>query len=90
MKEHLIEFTQLAMANHDGSEDMLNRVMPKDNIGLAALLQTKPGAWSEFGEQVLGSGNWCTGDELWLLIPPGNEIFARWSTGDGVATFVLR
>lgn len=33
------------MANHDGSEDMLNRVMTKDNIGLAALLETKEAAW---------------------------------------------
>ncbi|XP_047486442.1 uncharacterized protein LOC125037380 isoform X1 [Penaeus chinensis] len=45
VKEHLIEFNQLAMANHDGSEDMLNRVMTKDNIGLAALLETKEAAW---------------------------------------------
>ena len=47
VKEHLIEFNQLAMANHDGSEDMLNRVMTKDNIGLAAMLLVKPQAWSE-------------------------------------------
>ncbi|XP_050707538.1 CCR4-NOT transcription complex subunit 6-like [Eriocheir sinensis] len=45
IKERLIEFNQLAMANHDGSEDMLNRVMTKDNIGLAALLETKEAAW---------------------------------------------
>ncbi|XP_018904403.1 CCR4-NOT transcription complex subunit 6-like [Bemisia tabaci] len=45
IKEHLIEFNQLAMANSEGSDDMLNRVMPKDNIGLAALLKTKEAAW---------------------------------------------
>lgn len=39
------------MANHDGSEDMLNRVMTKDNIGLAALLETKEAAWENSGEQ---------------------------------------
>jgi len=44
--EHLIEFNQLALANAEGSEDMLNRVMTKDNIGLAALLETKEAAWS--------------------------------------------
>lgn len=33
------------MANADGLEHMLNRVMPKDNIGLAALLQTTEAAW---------------------------------------------
>ena len=33
------------MENHDGSEDMLNRVMTKDNIGLAALLHTTENAW---------------------------------------------
>lgn len=41
MKEHLVEFTLMAMANAEGSNDMLNRVMPKDNIGLVALLQKK-------------------------------------------------
>ncbi|KAL3216765.1 hypothetical protein MRX96_032815 [Rhipicephalus microplus] len=43
IKEHLVEFNQLAMANADGSDDMLNRVMTKDNIGLAALLQIREG-----------------------------------------------
>lgn len=50
VKEHLIEFNQLAMANSEGSDNMLNRVMPKDNIGLAALLKTKEAAW-ENGER---------------------------------------
>ncbi|XP_050300487.1 CCR4-NOT transcription complex subunit 6-like isoform X2 [Anthonomus grandis grandis] len=45
VKEHLVEFNQLAMASADGLEHMLNRVMPKDNIGLAALLQTTESAW---------------------------------------------
>jgi len=45
VKDHLVEFNKLAMANHDGSEDMLNRVMTKDNIGLAALLETREAAW---------------------------------------------
>ncbi|XP_013381924.1 uncharacterized protein LOC106152755 isoform X2 [Lingula anatina] len=44
-KEYLIEFNQLAMANAEGSDDMLNRVMTKDNIGLAALLETKEGVF---------------------------------------------
>ncbi|XP_063974201.1 CCR4-NOT transcription complex subunit 6-like isoform X1 [Diachasmimorpha longicaudata] len=45
IKEHLVEFNQLAMANAEGSDHMLNRVMPKDNIGLAALLRTTEAAW---------------------------------------------
>lgn len=45
IKESLIEFNQLAMANSEGSDHMLNRVMPKDNIGLAALLKVKESAW---------------------------------------------
>nr|CAG4649345.1 EOG090X06K5 [Scapholeberis mucronata]SVE93627.1 EOG090X06K5 [Scapholeberis mucronata] len=44
--DHLIEFNQLALANAEGSDEMLNRVMTKDNIGLAALLETKEAAWS--------------------------------------------
>lgn len=45
IKEHLVEFNQLAMANAEGSDNMLNRVMPKDNIGLAAVLKVKENAW---------------------------------------------
>lgn len=41
VKNYLIEFNQIAMATAEGSEDMLNRVMTKDNIGLAALLEVK-------------------------------------------------
>ncbi|XP_055378249.1 CCR4-NOT transcription complex subunit 6-like [Condylostylus longicornis] len=52
MKEHLIEFNQLAMANAEGSDNMLNRVMPKDNIGLAALLKVKENAWEPMTPEV--------------------------------------
>jgi len=56
--EHLIEFNQLAMANAEGSDDMLNRVMTKDNIALVALLQIKDGAFDTFqpGGSSSGSG----------------------------------
>jgi len=40
-----VEFNQLAMASAEGSHDMINRVMTKDNIGLAALLETKDEVW---------------------------------------------
>lgn len=40
------------MANSEGSDNMLNRVMPKDNIGLAALIKTKEAAW-ENGEYII-------------------------------------
>ncbi|KAF8787330.1 CCR4-NOT transcription complex subunit 6-like [Argiope bruennichi] len=56
VKDHLMEFNQLAMANAEGSDDMLNRVMTKDNIGLAALLQTKPGAYRDGVIEYLSSG----------------------------------
>lgn len=49
VKEHCVEFNQLAMANAEGSDDMLNRVMTKDNIGLAAMLETKEGAYDNAG-----------------------------------------
>lgn len=58
IQEHLIEFSQLAMANAEGSDDMLNRVMTKDNIALVALLQIKDGAFDSFqpGGSSSGSG----------------------------------
>ncbi len=44
IKEHLVEFNQLAAAHAEGSQDMLNRVMLRDNIGIMALLETvEPG-----------------------------------------------
>ena len=45
IKEHLVEFNQVAMAHAEGNDIMLNRVMTKDNIALAALLETKEAAW---------------------------------------------
>ena len=39
--------SKVAVANAKGSEHMLNRVMPKDNIALAALLETKPLVWEQ-------------------------------------------
>lgn len=45
-KEHVIEFTQLAIAKAEGSEHMLNRVMTRDNIALAAVLRIRPGIQS--------------------------------------------
>ena len=38
---------KVAMSNARGSEHMLNRVMTKDNIALAALLETKPAVWEQ-------------------------------------------
>ncbi|XP_052261959.1 uncharacterized protein LOC127865917 isoform X1 [Dreissena polymorpha] len=49
LRHHLIEFNQLAMANAEGSDEMLNRVMTKDNIGLAALLETRVGVFDSSG-----------------------------------------
>jgi len=46
VKDHLIEFNQLAIEAADGSHDMINRVMTKDNIGLALLLETTETLWS--------------------------------------------
>lgn len=40
--EHtVIEFNKLAMANAEGSDDMVNRVQLRDNVGQAALLEVK-------------------------------------------------
>ena len=41
VQKHNVEFNQLAMANSEGSEAMLNRVMTKDNIGVAVLLELR-------------------------------------------------
>ncbi|KAI4896532.1 hypothetical protein NFI96_015406, partial [Prochilodus magdalenae] len=41
VQKHTVEFNQLAMANSEGSEAMLNRVMTKDNIGVAVLMEVR-------------------------------------------------
>ncbi|XP_057331515.1 CCR4-NOT transcription complex subunit 6-like-B [Microplitis mediator] len=43
----VIEFNLLAMENHAGCEDMLNRVALRDNIGLFGLLKTTAAAWQD-------------------------------------------
>lgn len=60
ISEHLIEFNQLAMANAEGSDDMLNRVMTKDNIALAALLQIKEGAFESLNTTAGATGTTST------------------------------
>ena len=46
LEEHLIEFNQLAMTHAQGSDVMLNRVMTKDNIALAVMLETRDDVWT--------------------------------------------
>ena len=41
MEQNLIEFNRSAMAYAEGSQAMLNRVMPRDNICLTAILEFK-------------------------------------------------
>jgi len=45
IKDHLVEFNQLAIEAAEGSHDMINRVMTKDNIGLALMVETTEGVW---------------------------------------------
>ncbi|CAL8293888.1 CCR4-NOT transcription complex subunit 6-like isoform X1 [Gadus morhua] len=46
VQKHTVEFNQVAMANSEGSEIMLNRVMTKDNIGVAVLLEVNKDMFS--------------------------------------------
>lgn len=55
VSSHVIEFNSLALrAAVDGDlgqdHDFLHRVMSKDNVGLAVLLQTTSDIWSSGGE----------------------------------------
>lgn len=47
LEKHTVEFNQVAMANSEGSEVMLNRVMTKDNIGVAVLLEVNKDMFSD-------------------------------------------
>lgn len=50
VQKHTVEFNQLAMANSEGSEVMLNRVMTKDNIGVAVLLELRKEMMEQSGK----------------------------------------
>lgn len=45
-KERLVEFTQVAIKKAQTSEHVLNRVMPKDNIGLCAVFKIKDNVYA--------------------------------------------
>lgn len=45
-REHLIEFTQVAIKTAQTSKQMLNRVMPRDNIALCAVLKIKENVYA--------------------------------------------
>ncbi|XP_029515431.1 CCR4-NOT transcription complex subunit 6-like isoform X1 [Oncorhynchus nerka] len=62
VQKHTVEFNQLAMANSEGSEAMLNRVMTKDNIGVAILLEVRKEMMEE------SSGKSLHGMEKQLLL----------------------
>ena len=57
LEDYLIEFNQLAMAHAEGSDAMLNRVMLKDNIGIAALLEVKDSSALHMPSQHVLVGN---------------------------------
>ncbi|XP_049634230.1 CCR4-NOT transcription complex subunit 6 isoform X2 [Suncus etruscus] len=63
VQKHTVEFNQLAMANSEGSEAMLNRVMTKDNIGVAVLLELR----KELIETALGKPHLGTENQLLLV-----------------------
>ena len=50
-----VEFNQLAIANSEGADDMLNRVMLKDNVGLVAFLKLVPDGRSDKERHLLVS-----------------------------------
>ncbi|XP_023814677.1 CCR4-NOT transcription complex subunit 6-like isoform X2 [Oryzias latipes] len=56
VQKHTVEFNQVAMANSEGSEVMLNRVMTKDNIGVAVLLEVNRDLFSGGVVEYLSNG----------------------------------
>ncbi|XP_065846589.1 CCR4-NOT transcription complex subunit 6-like [Oscarella lobularis] len=55
VEQYLVEFSHIAMACCEGADDMLNRVMPKDNISNVALLELKDG--SEHRQHIMVSNS---------------------------------
>lgn len=66
MQKHTVEFNQLAMANSEGSEVMLNRVMTKDNIGVAVLLELRKEMIEQSGLYLIYCSSFHTAFYSWL------------------------
>ncbi|XP_034072570.1 LOW QUALITY PROTEIN: CCR4-NOT transcription complex subunit 6-like [Gymnodraco acuticeps] len=66
LEKHTVEFNQVAMANSEGSEVMLNRVMTKDNIGVAVLLEVNKDMFSDGTRET-----WCAVSPIqgWRTLP---------------------
>ena len=70
VQKHMVEFSQIALANSNGSDDMLNRVMTKDNVGVAVLLEVNK-------EMFTGGKERCIVDDFllwWLNIDAHGEV----------------
>lgn len=59
-KEKFIDYSQLAIANAEGADDMINRVQTKDNIGIVCCLDIKEPSHGEL---------WFSGNLLFELVP---------------------
>ncbi|XP_067935566.1 CCR4-NOT transcription complex subunit 6-like isoform X2 [Watersipora subatra] len=57
IEQHKVEYSQLAIKNAESFDPMINRVHPRDNIGLFALLETKEGVWDS--NALPGSESFC-------------------------------
>ena len=73
----MVEFSQIALANSNGSDDMLNRVMTKDNIGVAVLLEVNKEMFTGGKEYlvavllktiVLTSIDYCYVEDIWQIL----------------------
>lgn len=67
MQKHTVEFNQVAMANSEGSEAMLNRVMTKDNIGVAVVL--------EVHKELFGASEYARGRRVYIDDVPLSTLF---------------
>lgn len=64
----------MAMANSEGSEVMLNRVMTKDNIGVAVLLEVKKELFTG-GEHVAYGLLFCVAVWLFLTLRAMQDLY---------------
>uniref|UniRef100_A0A0R3RJ73 poly(A)-specific ribonuclease n=1 Tax=Elaeophora elaphi TaxID=1147741 RepID=A0A0R3RJ73_9BILA len=65
-KEHLIEFTQVAIKKAPTSEKILNRVMPKDNIALCAVFKIRENVYANqsAGQMTMAPNDNVVGNSL--------------------------
>jgi CCR4-NOT transcription complex subunit 6 len=74
-KQHLVEFAQVAIHKAYHHDSMINRVMPRDNIALMAVLEVLPGIYKRKPDvPSFAQVDRSASDDLQIGVPPEDLV----------------